>query len=232
MAVSKNKVTADVTTGTGILAFPKIFPDTAGKRDDGKPDYNIQILIPKSDKKTIKELVAAIRKVGEGTWGDKWTSPSIKNPLRDGDKEKDNLTEDGSTAGEKYPERLGHYFINARSTKPVGVVDQHRDLIVDSSKVYGGCKGRVSINFYPYTGTSVGIAAGLNGVQFVADGEPFGNGGKPSIESMFDEISEEDEFNLNEIDDEPKKSKKDKGKKSKDEKPKDEKPKGKKSKKS
>lgn len=199
MAESKQKVTVDITTGIGTISFPHLFPATASKNDKGETVYDVQIIIPKSQREDLRALLSAIKKVGEAKWGANWKK--VRQPLRDGDKEKDELTEDGSTKGEKYPERLGCYFINARSTKPVGVYDRQRNPIHNADEVYGGCKGKVALTFYPYsTSGNNGIGAALNGVQKVADGESFG-GGKPSVESMFDMLEDDEDLGLDEGDD-------------------------------
>lgn len=226
----KNKVTKEITTGIGTLSFPKIFEDTKGKKDDGTPSYEIQIIIPKTQVKDIKAILAAIQEVGVAQYGDRWKS--VRLPLRDGDKEKDKFAEDGQTYGEKYPERLGCYFLNARSTRAVAVVGRDRSPIVNSSEVYGGCKGKIAVSFYPYNQAgNAGIGAGLSGVQKIADGEAFG-GGAPPVDAMFDIIDGDegdgfDDIDLSSIGDEDEKPK---GKKAdKAAKPK---PKGKKGKKS
>lgn len=181
----------DVTTGVGTIAFPRVFASTAGKNDKGDMTYDIQIIIPKSQRDDVRAIFAAIKKVGEDKWGPKWKQ--VRSPLRDGDAEKDELTEDGTPKGEKYPERLGCYFINARSTKPVGVYDRQRNLITEPSDLYSGCKGQIAVTFYAYSNSgNLGIGAGLNGVRKVADGESLGGGGKPSVESMFDLLDDDD----------------------------------------
>lgn len=195
--MADNTVRADITTGIGTLSFPRVFKETVGKNDKQEDVYDIQILIPKSDRDSVRALLLAIKKVGEAKWGDKWKQ--VRSPLRDGDKEAGELTNDGSTKGEKYPERLGCYFLSARSKRPVGVVDRQRRPILNSSEIYGGCKGKIAITFYPYaTSGNLGIAAGLNGVQKIADGEAFG-GGAPSVESMFDLLDEDDDLGLDDV---------------------------------
>lgn len=189
-----NRVTVDLTTGIGTLSFPHLFLSTAAKKDDGTASYEVQIIIPKTQRDDLRAILAAIKKVGEAKWGDNWKK--VRSPLRDGDKEQGDLTEDGSTKGAKYPERLGAYFINARSTKPVGVFDRQRNPINDPNEVYGGCKAKINVTFYPYaTNGNTGIAAGLNGVQKIADGESFG-GGAPAVESMFDTLEDSDDDGL------------------------------------
>lgn len=202
-----NKVTVDLTTGIGTLSFPHVFASTKTQNDKGEDVYDIQFIIPKTQREDVKALLLAIKKVGEAKWGSNWKK--VRNPLRDGDAEADDITEDGSTKGEKYPERLGCYFLNARSKKPVGVVDRTRTPITNPDDLYGGCKGKINVSFYPYsTSGNNGIGVGLNGVQKVSDGESFG-GGRPSVESMFDLLDDEDLDNddlgldEDEVDEEP-----------------------------
>lgn len=187
----EQKVTVDLTTGIGTLSFPHVFEQTKSTNDKGETVYDIQIIIPKSQTDDIKAIIAAVKKVGEAKWGDRWKK--VRQPLRDGDKEADDLAEDGTTKGEKYPERKGCMFMNARSTKPVAVVDRSRTPITNPDEVYGGCKGKISVSFYPYQSNgNTGIGCSLNGVQKVSDGEPFGNA-RPSVESMFDMLEDADE---------------------------------------
>jgi hypothetical protein len=62
--------------------------------------------------------------------------------------------------------------------------------------VYGGMKGKINIEFYPYSNSgNHGVGAGLNGVQKIADGEPFGSSAPP-VESMFDLLDDEDDADL------------------------------------
>lgn len=204
------KHTKDLTTGVGTFSFPRIFPDTKGTKDDGTPSYDIQILIPKKvDGKpnpAVRDILLAIKEVGEAAYGPNWKK--MRHPLRDGDKEADTkFAEDGTSYREKYPERLGCIFLNARSKRPVPVVARDRSLITDSDQVYGGAKGKISITMYPYASNgNTGIGAGLNGVQKIADGESFGGGG-PAVENMFEILEGEgdDESGLDDFDveDEP-----------------------------
>lgn len=185
-----NDKRVDLTTGIGTISFPHVFKETASKNDKGETVYDIQIIIPKSQKEDIRNILRAIRDVGQAKWGDNWKK--VNTPLRDGDKEAGEMTEDGTLKSEKYPERLNCYFLNARSKKPVGVYARDLSPITDENDLYGGCKGKISVTFYPYaTSGNLGVAAGLNGVQKIADGESFGAGNKP-VESMFDMLDDDD----------------------------------------
>ena len=55
---------------------------------------------------------------------------------------------------------------------------------MNRSEVYSGCYGRVSLNFYAYfVNGNRGIAAGLNNIQKIRDGEPLA--GKSRAEDDF-----------------------------------------------
>lgn len=201
MAGKKHNV--DLTTNVGVISFPHLFLGDHVTKDNGDLSYECQFLIPKSDREGVKAILRAIKEVGEAEWGDKWKR--VRTPLRDGDKEAEELAEDGQTRGEKYPERLGHYFFNARSTRPVLVVDRQRNVIGDKDTVYGGCKVKVSVSFYPYSQQgNLGIGASLNGVQKISDGESLGST-RPSVESMFDLLDDEDDIDPDDpdLDEEP-----------------------------
>ena len=197
--MATEKVTVDMTTGIGILSFPRVFAQTAGKNDKGETIYDVQFLIPKAQREDVRALLIAIKTVGEAKWGDNWRK--VRAPLRDGDKEADELTEDGTLKRDKYPERLGHFFINARSTRPVGVYNRQRDVIVNPDEIYAGVKAKINVGFYPYSNSgNHGIGCGLNGIQKIADGDPIGGGGKPSVESMFDMLEDDEDLGLDDID--------------------------------
>lgn len=201
MAGNSQRVSVEMTTGVGTISFPHIFRETVDKNDKGEDSYNLQFIIPKSQREDVRAIMAAISKVGKEKWGDKWKA--VKHPLRDGDKEADQITEDGQTRGEKYPERLGCFFLNARSPRPVGVVDRQRVPLTDPESVLGGYKVKVALSFYTYSSNgNTGIGCGLNGVQLIAAGEPLGGAGKPSIESMFDLLEDEEDDGLDGFEDE------------------------------
>lgn len=157
-------------------------------RDGGKPKYSVSLIIPKSDKKTIAKIKAAIQAAyDEGEMklkGNGKSTPAltaIKTPLRDGDLERPD--------DEAYKDS---YFVNANSTTAPGVVDAECNPILTRSEVYSGVYGRASINFYAYnTNGSKGIACGLNNLQKMADGDPLG--GKASAESDFSNMDDDED---------------------------------------
>ena len=158
-----------VVTGKVRFCYANVFEPTAMAEGD-TPKYNVCVLIPKSDTKTlekIKRAVEAAKQAGKAKLADKnGKIPStIKLPLRDGDEER----------GDD-PAYEGMYFINANSTRKPSVVDKNLNPIMSKDEFYSGCYGRASINFYAYNVQSKGIAAGLGNLQKLEDGEPLAGG--------------------------------------------------------
>lgn len=184
MAIDNNAT--KVITGKVRLSYVHLFnPQTT---DDGSEKYSTAILIPKSDKETLRKIKAAVDaavELGKSKWGGK-IPPNLKKPLRDGDEERPD--------DEAY---AGHYFLNASSTnkpgiaKPIGKGPDGKTKfqeITDSTEVYSGCYAKVSLNFYPFDKKgNRGVAAGLNNVVKVQDGEFLG--GRASVN---DEFADED----------------------------------------
>lgn len=152
-------------TGKVRFSFAHVFEPA--ETLNGSMKYSVSILIPKSDTETVERFKKAFEDTKQANinfFGGN-IPKNLKGGLRDGDEEKD----DSAYAG--------HYFINASSNEKPGVVDADVNPIIDKSEFYSGCYGRASINLYPYdVSGSKGIAAGLNNVQKLEDGEKFGGG--------------------------------------------------------
>lgn len=158
-----------VVTGKVRFCYVNVFEPTAMNEGD-TPKYNICILIPKSDTATIdkiKKAIEAAKEVGKAKLADKngRISSNIKLPLRDGDEER-----------QDDPTFENHFFINANSLRQPSVVDRSLNPIMSRDEFYSGCYGRASINFYTYNVSSKGIAAGLNNLQKLEDGEMLAGG--------------------------------------------------------
>ena len=172
---------------TGICTFSYLNCWDPKAVNGGTPKYSVSLIIPKSDKRTIEAVKAAIQAAyeeGQGKLkGNGKTVPALKalkTPLRDGDLERPD--------DEAYK---NSYFINANSTTAPGIVDADRQPILDRSEMYSGVKGRASINFYSYNvNGNKGIAAGLNHLQKISDGTPLGS--KSRAEDDFDTEEDED----------------------------------------
>lgn len=173
---------------TGVVRFSYLNCWEAKSINGGTAKYSVSIIIPKSDKRTVEKIKAAIQAAyEEGQSKLKGNSKSVpalsilKTPLRDGDLERPD--------DEAY---ANSYFVNANSTTAPGVVDADRQTIIDRSEMYSGVYGRASINFYAFNSNgNKGIACGLNNLQKIRDGEPLG--GKASAEVDF-ATEEDDDF--------------------------------------
>lgn len=188
-----------VITGKVRLSYTHVFQPQA--IDGGDEKYSTAILIPKSDKETLRKIKAAIDAAveqGKSKWNGK-VPPNLKKPLRDGDEERPD--------DENY---AGHYFLNASSknkpgiAKPIGKGADGKTKfqeITDSTEVYSGCYAKVSLNFYAFDAKgNRGVAAGLNNIVKIQDGDPLA--GRASVQDEFanedfDDIyedAEEDDF--------------------------------------
>lgn len=158
-----------VVTGKVRFCYVNVFEPTAMNEGD-TPKYNICVLIPKSDTATIdkiKKAIEAAKEAGKVKLADKngRIPANLKLPLRDGDEERpdDPAFED-------------HYFINANSMRQPSIVDHSLNPIMSRDEFYSGCYGRASISFYAFNVSSKGIAAGLNNLQKLEDGEMLAGG--------------------------------------------------------
>ena len=177
MAMNATKV----VTGKVRLSYAHVWEPVS--INDSKPKYSVSLVIPKSDKETIKKINAAVdAAIEEGIakfGGKKPNKAALKLPLRDGDTEWDD---------EVYK---NCFFVNANSTTAPQIVDRTVQPILDREEVYSGCYARVSINFYAYnTNGNKGIACGLGNIQKIADGEPLG--GRTSAKDDFSSLEDED----------------------------------------
>ncbi len=176
---------AIITIGPVRLSYACLFEPEAMKEGDPKK-YSTSAIIPKSDKKTIAQINAAIeaaKAAGKDTkFGGK--TKNIKLPLRDGDEERE---EDDAYKG--------CMFLNANSNQRPGIVNAARKPIVDQSEVYSGCYGFLNLTFYPYNfNGTLGVAVGLNHFMKTKDGEPLSGG--ISVEDAFEGIDATDADDL------------------------------------
>lgn len=146
--------------------------------------YSVSCIIPKSDKKLLAKIHAAVEAAKEDGKTRKWNGkipPNLKLPLRDGDIDRPD--------DENYE---NCFFLNATSKDAPQIVDRRVQTITDPMMVYSGCYCNVSVNFYAFNANgNRGVAAGLGNIQFVKDGERLS--GKASAESEFDALEADDE---------------------------------------
>ena len=176
-----------VVTGKVRFCYVNVFEPTAMNEGD-TPKYNICVLIPKSDTATIdkiKKAIEAAKEAGKAKLADKngRIPANLKLPLRDGDEERpdDPAFED-------------HYFINANSMRQPSIVDRSLNPIMSRDEFYSGCYGRASINFYAFNVSSKGIAAGLNNLQKLEDGEMLAGGSTAEEDFGGDNVIQDDDM--------------------------------------
>lgn len=157
-----------VITGKVRFSYANVFVPTSMEEDQPKK-YNVVLLIPKSDKATVKKIQDAVEAAELEGKISKWNGKipaTLKRPLRDGDAERPD--------DEIY---AGHFFVNANSKNKPGVVDTDVQPIISEDEFYSGCYGRASVNFYPFNASgNKGVACGLNNVQKTEDGERLSGG--------------------------------------------------------
>lgn len=179
--MAKNSKTK-VVTGTVRLSYANVWEPKS--INGGTEKYSVSLIIPKSDKKTIAAINAAVdAAIEEGIakfGGKKPNKAAIKLPLRDGDTERDD---------EAYADS---YFVNANSLTPPQIVDQNVNPIMNRSEIYSGVYARVSINFYAFNSNgNKGVACGLGNIQKVRDGQPLGN--RSTAEDDFTALDDADD---------------------------------------
>lgn len=176
------------------LSYEHIFQPS--KMDDNStPKYSAEVLIPK-DHPDLPKIKQALFEAGAEKFPQA-ISPSKPWPmgytcaLKDADNDTDS---NGVLIAEKNPESKGHYILKMQSSRRPDVVDRRKVRVNEEDGiVYSGCYINVSAAFdgYEYGKIKKGVTCYLNGVQFVADGEPFG----ANAVNDFDELDgDEDDF--------------------------------------
>lgn len=170
-----------VVTGEVRLSYVHLFEPFANDPDQ-QPKYSCVIVIPKSDKATLRAIRAAQKEAaeaGKSKFGGKVPN-NLKTTLHDGDEEADL---------ERNPEYEGCYYMSISSKTQPGIVDRSKMPIMDASEVYSGCYARVAMGAFAYnTSGNRGVSFGLNHVQKLRDGEPLG--GITRAEDEFDDLDD------------------------------------------
>lgn len=184
MAASSSKT--KVLTGEVRLSYVHVFEPYSQDGDDDRK-YSCVILIPKSDKATLRKIndaIEAATEAGRNTKFDGKVPHNLATTLRDGDEDADL---------ERNPEYEGHMFMSISSKTKPGIVDRNVDDIIDSTEVYSGCYARVSMNAfaYNYKGKK-GISFGLNHIQKLRDGDFLG--GRSRASDDFDALDDDEDM--------------------------------------
>lgn len=179
------------------LFEPKAYQGGEAKPGDkNEPRYGVTLLLPKGD--TAAELVKALHGVIRQQFGETCTisapsggaKPTVRVDYTEGGKAaRANLNwplvDQGEVLSDGY--QAGSLYVAAYSYDKPAVVDAKRQPITDKQAVYSGCFAFATIRPYWAKGYKR-LAIGLQGVQFLADGERFG-GGAPAVEDQFDDVA-------------------------------------------
>lgn len=174
-----------VVFGPCRLSYVHVFAKYSMDGDESKGKYMTNILIPKSEKETVKAIQDAIEAAKKAGIASKWGGKEPKKldlPLRDGDEKDDEVY-------------AGCYYVNAKSNTRPGIVDRNKAPIVDEEEMYSGVWAIASVTFYAYdTNGNRGVACGLNNLMKFKDDEKLG--GRASAENDFADIDNEDDEDL------------------------------------
>lgn len=179
--VTDNKV----VFGPCRLSYTHVFEKHSfdGNPENGK--YSTNILIPKSETKTVEAIKKAIEAATQAAAISKWGGKKPKNltsPLMDGDDKDDDVY-------------AGHWYLNAKCNTRPGVVDRNKVPIVDEEEIYSGVWAIVSVTFFSFdVNVNKGISCGLNNIMKFKDDEKLG--GRVSAEADFADIDNEDDEDL------------------------------------
>lgn len=163
------------------VSFPNVF-EAKQVNGQGKPKYGLTMLfnvaeIEKDPQELAKwkAMLAAVKSTATEEWP-KGLPKDLKNPFRKGE-EKEQY--DGYGAGV--------IFVNASTLTRPGVVDEGVRPIIKPEDFYGGCYARAMVNPYAWEFMGKqGVSFGLQNVQKVADGKPFG--GRTNAEDDFNAV--------------------------------------------
>lgn len=150
------------------LSFPHLHE--ANSYEGGPAKFSASYIFPK-DHQSVKELNTAIAAVAKEKWGEK--ADAVLKTLKTAGKI---CLRDGDTKGDR-DEYAGNYFVSASSAKRVKLVDTDgvTPLVEADNKPYGGCYVNAFVEIWAMDNQfGKRICAGLGGVQFHSDGEPFG----------------------------------------------------------
>ena len=159
------------------LAFPSVFKKASFDGKEGK--YEATFLIPKSDKKTYDDIMNAIEVCKKEN-----KIKTDKLFIQDGD-------------NKEYDGYEGHWAVKAGNNKRPTVLNRDKTPLVEEDEVvYGGCYVNAVIEPWGQNNQyGKRVNANLLGLQFVKDGEPFGDGGKVASDDEFDDLEDdEDDF--------------------------------------
>lgn len=158
------------------LAFVNVFTKASFEGKEGK--YECTMLFPKSDKETYDKIISAIESCKTEN---KVKVPEAKYFIQDGD-------------DKEYDGFEGMWAVKAGNGKRPTIINRDKTpLVEDDEVIYAGCYANVIVEPWAQNNQyGKRINANLLGIQFVKDGEPFGDGGKTADADDFDALDDDD----------------------------------------
>lgn len=171
------------------LAFPQLF-EAKTVNGEGEPAFSASFLFAPNHP-AVKQIEAAIEKVGTAKWGAKW--PQVKKEITAKDR---TALHDGDTKAE-YSGFPGNMYVSARNKVRPTVIDQDRSpLVAADGRPYGGCYVNAIVELWAQDNNyGKRINASLSGVQFYKDGDAFAGGGVAAADD-FDDLSVDEDDSL------------------------------------
>jgi hypothetical protein len=159
------KIKTGPVLGSYVYLLEPRQPNADDEAKGKKPEYSICLLWDENDP-SLAAIKQAVVNVATQAFGkaavEQLKSGKIKNPLHRGDVDR---PEDENFKGKVY--------LNAKSTRPVGVVDAKLQPVFERSECYSGCTFRASLNIaaYDHPAGGKGVTAYLNAVQVLKRGK-------------------------------------------------------------
>lgn len=172
-----------VTILNARLSFPSLFQKSMFKGVVGKK-YEATLLFPKTDKKTYNAIIKAID--AAKTESNDIKVPSSKYFIQDGDEIYEEKEYDGYQ---------GMWAVKAGNTKRPTTIDRQKNPVVEDDEMfYAGCYVNAIVSpWIQNNDFGKRVNSNLLGVQFVKDGEPFGDAEIADADD-FDEVEEDEEL--------------------------------------
>lgn len=165
---------ATISIPNGRLSFPSLFKKATFEGKEGK--YEATILFPKSDTKTYDKIIKAIE---ECKASNKVKVPEAKYFIQDGD-------------DKEYDGYEGMWAVKAGNNKRPKVINRDKTPLVEEDEVmYAGCFVNAIVEPWAQNNQfGKRVNANLLGLQFVKDGDAFGDGGTVASDDDFEDLDD------------------------------------------
>lgn len=156
------------------LSYPNVFKARLNELN-GKEEYSVVALFPKNA--DLSALKKAVDQAMNEKWGDEKKRPKgITTPFRDqGERAKEVDGKETMPAGYE----KGAVFVNLKSQRRPGLVDQNLQDIIEETEIYAGAWARATVSAFAWEFKSAqgavlkrGVSFGLLNLQKVSDGDP------------------------------------------------------------